>query len=80
MLDYLAVYLVDQKYDLKKLIEHIVTSRAYQSQAVAHQDESCGRGLRVSRARSSKRMTAEQFVDAIWMMTGHGAREAAAAR
>ena len=39
LLDYLAVYLVDHKYDLKKLIEHIVTSRAYQSQPVAVHDE-----------------------------------------
>ena len=34
LLDYLAVYLADNGYDLKKLMEHIATSQAYQSQAV----------------------------------------------
>ena len=32
LLEYLATYLVDHGYDLKALIEHIVDSRAYQSQ------------------------------------------------
>ena len=31
LLDYLAAYLVDHGYDLKRLIDQIVTSRAYQS-------------------------------------------------
>ena len=35
LLDYLASYLVDNGYDQKKLIEHIVASRSYQSRAVA---------------------------------------------
>ena len=34
LLDYLAGYLVDNGYDLKNLIGHIVSSRAYQSQCV----------------------------------------------
>ena len=35
LLDYLAGYLIDHGYDLDRLLEHIVTSRAYQSEAVA---------------------------------------------
>ena len=70
LLEYLANYLVEQNYDLKKLLEHIVTSRIYQSQAViapqASPDEYRFRGP------LTKRMTAEQFTDAVWMLTGAG--------
>src|SRR5206468_252254 len=31
LLDYLAGYLIDHRYDLRSLIEHVATSRAYQS-------------------------------------------------
>jgi hypothetical protein len=69
LLDYLATYLVDHGYDLKALIGHIAGSRAYQSRpAVASEgdaaDDSAYRGPEV------KRMTAEQFLDAVWMITG----------
>ena len=47
LLDYLANYLVDQKHDMKALMAHIATSRAY-----------------------LKRLTAEQFVDALWTISG----------
>src|SRR5262249_33029460 len=40
LLDYLGVYLVEQKYDLKKLLEHVATSRAYQSRPVPIHAES----------------------------------------
>jgi hypothetical protein len=68
LLDYLGVYLVDQKYDLKLLIEHIVTSRAYQSRSVAIAGESSGEDY-VFRGPEVRRMTAEQFTDALWMLT-----------
>src|SRR5262249_33694747 len=42
LLDYLAVYLVDHGCDLKKLIEHIVSSRVYQSQTVVQAQETVG--------------------------------------
>ena len=35
LLDYLAVHLADNKYDLKKTLELIVSSRAYQAQCVS---------------------------------------------
>jgi len=77
LLDYLAVYLVDQNYDLKKLIEHIVTSRAYQSRPVALGQEPAGEDY-VFRGPEVKRLTAEQFVDALWMLTGAGPAKAVA--
>lgn len=69
LLDYLAVYLADNGYDLKKLIQHITTSQIYQSQAVPLSKEPIGDGY-VFRGPELKRLTAEQFVDAIWMITG----------
>ncbi len=69
LLEYLAGYLVDHGYDLKALIEHIVDSRAYQSSpAVASEGDSAD-GY-VFRGPTIKRMTAEQFLDAVWLVTG----------
>src|SRR5262249_39027836 len=68
LLDYLGVYLADQKYDLKKLIEHIVTSRAYQSRPAAINQESSGDEY-VFHGPEVRRMSAEQFLDAVWMLT-----------
>jgi hypothetical protein len=68
LLDYLGVYLADQKYDLKKLIEHVVTSRAYQSRPVPVRGEASGDDY-VFRGPEVRRMTAEQFMDAVWMLT-----------
>jgi hypothetical protein len=70
LLDYLANYLVEQHYDLKKLIEHILTSRTYQSQSVVVQAEIGGDY--VFRGPECKRMTAEEFLDAVWQITGTG--------
>jgi Protein of unknown function (DUF1549)/Protein of unknown function (DUF1553)/Planctomycete cytochrome C len=77
LLDHLATYLVDNRYDLKKLMEHIVTSRAYQSRAALHREDEPAESF-VFRGPELKRMTAEQFMDAVWMITGSGPRKAAA--
>ncbi|HWB09654.1 MAG TPA: PSD1 and planctomycete cytochrome C domain-containing protein [Pirellulales bacterium] len=69
LLDYLATYLVEQHYDLKKLLEHILTSRTYQSRCAVVESESGGDDY-VFRGPQSKRMTAEQFMDAVWQVTG----------
>lgn len=69
LLDYLAEYLVDSAYDLKKLMEHIATSRIYQSGAVPIANEIASDEY-VFRGPEVKRLTAEQFVDAVWMLTG----------
>jgi hypothetical protein len=77
LLDYLAVYLADNGYDLKKLIEHVATSAAYQSRAVPVADEPAGDEY-VFRGPEVKRLTAEQFVDAVWMLTGTAPAKAVA--
>lgn len=69
LLDYLANYTRDQHYDLKKLIEHVATSRAYQSvSAIAEEDMASDRYT--YSGPIARRMTAEQFMDAVWQMTG----------
>jgi hypothetical protein len=68
LLDYLAVYLADNHYDLKKLLEHIVTSRAYQARTVPQEQEPAGADY-IFRGPEVRRLTAEQFVDAVWMLT-----------
>lgn len=75
LLDYLAAYLVDQKYDLRAVLAHLVTSRAYQSQAAVIDDEPSGDEY-LFRGPELKRMTAEQFVDAVWLLTGTGPAKA----
>jgi hypothetical protein len=69
LLDYLAVYFAESGYDLKKLMEHIATSHAYQSRSVPLAQEIMGDGY-VFRGPELKRLSAEQFIDAIWMLTG----------
>jgi hypothetical protein len=69
LLDYLAVYLADNRYDLKKLIAHIITSRAYQARTAVVASEIPGETY-VFRGPEVKRMTAEEFVDSIWQITG----------
>ena len=68
LLDYLAVYLTDHHYDLKQLISHIVSSQTYQSQHVILDEERSGDAY-VFRGPEVKRMTAEQFIDAVWSIT-----------
>ncbi len=75
LLDYLAVYLVDQKYDLQKLLEHILTSRTYQSRTILIADEITTDAF-VFRGPQMKRMTAEQFFDAIWQVTDTAPKKA----
>ena len=69
LLEYLATYLVEHGYDLKALIEHIVDSRAYQSSPVVASEGDAADGY-VFRGPTVKRMTAEQFLDAVWWATG----------
>lgn len=67
LLDYLGTHLADNKYDLKKTIELIASSDAYQRQTEVLQDDD---GEYVFRGPRAKRFTAEQFVDAVWQLTG----------
>jgi mono/diheme cytochrome c family protein len=77
LLDYLGVYVADNGYDLQKLMEHILTSRAYQSGVVPEAKAPAGEAY-VFRGPELRRLTAEQFLDAVWMITGTGPTRAAA--
>ncbi len=70
LLDYLAMRFAEDGYDLKKLMRLIVTSRTYQSRCVPpHEgpEEDF-----VFKGPVAKRMTAEQFIDAVWTLTQTG--------
>lgn len=75
LIEYLAGYLVDHDYDLKQLMKHIATSRAYQAKSAAHSREAGGDDY-VFRGPEVKRMSAEVFFDAIWTVTGVGPEKA----
>jgi hypothetical protein len=67
LLDYLAVRFAEDGYDLKKALAFIASSQAYQSKAVVIKE---GEDLALFRGPLAKRMSAEQFVDAVWSLTG----------
>ena len=77
LLDYLGVYFAENRFDIKKLLEHIATSRAYQSAPALHSDEVPGAAV-LFRGPELKRMSAEQFLDAIWQVTATGPQKPAA--
>ncbi len=70
LLDFLAVDLADHQYDLKHTIRMIVSSEAYQSHCEIASEESLNTKEYVFRGPIARRMTAEQFFDAIWRITG----------
>jgi hypothetical protein len=74
LLDFLAVDFVDHKYDLKHTIRLITTSRAYQSQAAMQHEQPSGPDY-VFAGPVAKRLTAEEFMDALWQITGTGPTE-----
>ncbi len=74
LLDYLAEHLVENRYDLKKALELIATSQAYQSRAERVTDETDAHGYQYAGPRA-KRLTAEQFMDCVWQITGAAPRK-----
>jgi hypothetical protein len=70
LLDYLASHLVENEYDLKKTIELIVSSQAYQARSAPLSGEKDLAEEYVFRGPIARRLTAEQFVDAVWRLTG----------
>jgi len=68
LLDWLASDFIDHDYDLKHLLASIVSSSAYQMRAVPRVGEQ-PRGY-VFRGPEIRRLTAEQFADAVGAMTG----------
>lgn len=68
LLDYLAAHLVENGWDLKKTLALIATSDAYQSQAQNLAKDTDDHGYVYAGPRA-KRLTAEQFIDAVWQLT-----------
>ena len=68
LLDKLASDLVEHGYDIKHTLRVIATSAAYQSQSEVLTPDAESRAYRYEGPRS-KRLTAEQFVDAVWQLT-----------
>ena len=65
LLDYLGSEFAETGYDLKKMLELIATSEIYQSQCLDEREE----GDFVFHGPTVRRMSAEQFLDAIWRLT-----------
>ena len=69
LLDWAASDFVEHRYDVKRLIQTVLTSRAYQMPSVARPGEPPTRGY-VFAGPEVRRLTAEQFGDAIGAITG----------
>jgi hypothetical protein len=69
LLDWIASDFVEHGYDIKHLIQTMLTSRAYQMPAIARQGEPSARGY-VFAGPEVRRLTAEQFADALGAITG----------
>ena len=68
LLDFLAADLADHGYDLKHTLRLMATSRAYQLPGVASEGAGTGEPF-VFRGPLVKRLSAEQFVDAVFGLT-----------
>ncbi|MBL9114433.1 MAG: DUF1553 domain-containing protein [Verrucomicrobiaceae bacterium] len=68
LLDHLATYLSDNGYDLKQLLLHIATSEAYQSETSTSPSEPDAAHY-IYTGPIARRLTAEQFMDAVWSLT-----------
>ncbi len=69
LLDYLACEFVDSGYDVRKLLRLIATSQIYQAKCVEPAKETDADAA-AFRGPIAHRMTAEQFLDALWRITG----------
>lgn len=69
LLDHLAVEFADKKYDLKELIYSIASSQAYQAPTERLQERESTSAY-IYQGPRARRMTAEQFVDSLWQLTG----------
>ena len=74
VLDYLAAQLVSGGYDLKGIIRLITTSSAYQSESAEAPQPGTDEEY-VFRGPIPRRLTAEQFLDAVWRLTGTGPKK-----
>lgn len=72
VLDHLADHFVKSGYDIKELLRYIATSRAYQSKTVSVEKEPATPEGFVYTGPIARRLTAEQFMDAVWALTASG--------
>ena len=70
LLDLLANEFVESGHDLRDLLRLIATSNAYRARTEVISDQDVSSAAYVYRGPRAKRMTAEQFVDAVWQLTG----------
>ncbi len=70
LLDYLANYLTEHDYDLKAVLRLIATSDAYASRSEIISERDQLESDYVYAGPRAKRMTAEQYLDAVWKLTG----------
>ncbi len=70
LLDYLGNYLVQQEYDIKAVLRLIATSQAYGSPSEVLKVDPAIETEYVFAGHRAKRMTAEQFLDSVWQLTG----------
>jgi hypothetical protein len=70
LLDFLADDFAAHGYDLKHTLRLIATSEAYQSRVQTVADDAADDGEYVYAGPRARRLTAEQFVDAVWQLTG----------
>jgi len=71
LLDLLANQFAADGYDVKKMLTFITSSQAYQSQSHTAQEEPDSASF-VYAGPLARRLTAEQFMDAVWQLTGSG--------
>lgn len=69
LLDHLAIHLRDNHYDLKQTLALICTSEIYQAEIPAR-DQLSDTGSYVFRGPLARRLSAEQFMDGVWQVTG----------
>mgnify|MGYP000673945034 CR=1 FL=1 len=69
LLDYLAVHLSENHQDLKKTLRLICLSQAYQSKSESFEEAPLETNY-VYQGPRPKRLTAEEFTDAIWQICG----------
>lgn len=74
LLDYLAVHLTDNGYDVQATLRLIANSHAYQSQSASIDEQPVSSEFEYQ-GPVAKRMTAEQFVDAVWQITETGPKD-----
>ena len=71
LLDLLAHQFAADGYDVKKMLAFITSSQAYQSQSHTAKEEPDSASF-VYAGPVARRLTAEQFIDAVWQLTGSG--------